>query len=253
MGKIKALISIIVTLLIFSIVIVAIVKKQGSICEKIEVKTTLSQMATLVSPSEIEKMIADSNIVATGKSVKELKNVTGKIADIIVTHPFILQCKNIYFTQSAMVIEIVQSRPLVHIFSNQGDQYFIDHQGFVIPYHSNIQENILVANGHIDYDFSTKIISDSVPLLHSLYTVAKHIFADPFCNAQFRQLYVNHNQDIELIPSVGKQVVLFGDHTDAKAKLLHLSKMYAETLPYHGINEYVLLDARFKNRIIAKK
>ncbi|MDR2979054.1 MAG: hypothetical protein LBV02_01225 [Bacteroidales bacterium] len=253
MGKIKALVSIAVTILILSIVVVAIVKKQSTICEKIEVKIVPIPSPSMVSIPEIEQMIADSNLVVIGKSVKELRNITGQIADVITHHPFILQCRNVYFSNSSMVIEIVQSRPLVHVFSNQHDQYFIDHEGFIIPYHPNLQENILVAHGNIDYNFQTKFVSDSVPLLHGIYTIAKRVFADPFLNAQFRQFYVNKNLDIELIPTVGKQVVLFGDATDADAKLLHLSKMYSEALPYRGINEYTMLDARFKNRIIAKK
>ncbi|MDL2307986.1 hypothetical protein LJC68_02920 [Bacteroidales bacterium OttesenSCG-928-B11] len=252
MGKLKAIVSIAVTILIFSLVVVAIVKKQSAICEKIEIKIAASQNQPLVSVQEIEKMIADSNVVVIGKTVKDLRSVTGEVADIITHHPFILQCKRVYFSRSSMIIEIIQSHPLVHVFS-ENDQYFIDDEGFIIPFHPNIHESILVANGHIDYNFSRKIVADSVPLLHSLYTVAKEIKADPFCNAQFKQLYVNKNQAIELIPVFGNQLVLFGDHSDAKAKLLHLSKMYSDALPYHGINDYTLLDARFKNRIIAKK
>lgn len=253
MGKIKALVSIIVTILVFSIVIVAIVQKQSAVCSKIEIKITPEKNSPLVSTSEIEKMISDSNIVVIGKTTKELKSVVGKIADIVTLHPFIQECRNIYFTNSSMVIEIAQSHPLLHLFSANNKQYFIDQRGFIIPYHSNFQENVLIAHGNIPYNFETKIASDSIPLLHSLYTIAKYITSDPFTDAQFRQLYVNRNQNIELIPTVGKQVILFGDETDAEAKLLHLSKLYREILPYHGINDYTLLDARFKNRIIAKK
>ena len=87
----------------------------------------------------------------------------------------------------------------------------------------------------------------------SAYNIAHAIQQNEFAKVQFRQIYINENQEIELIPSVGRLTVLFGDDTDAAEKLVHLREVYRNGLIYTNINQYTQLDVRFKNRVIAKK
>ena len=89
-------------------------------------------------------------------------------------------------------------------------------------------------------------------VMERLYLIAQAILEDPFSTAQFRQMYVNEKQEIELIPTVGNHVVLFGTEENAEDKLFNLKETYSHALVY-GVEQYKQLDARYKNRIIAKK
>ena len=75
----------------------------------------------------------------------------------------------------------------------------------------------------------------------------------PFFNENFKQIYVNEQRVIELVPINGSLTILFGDEVDAEEKFFKIKEIYTNVLPYSADKKYSLIDVRFKNRVIAKK
>ena len=71
--------------------------------------------------------------------------------------------------------------------------------------------------------------------------------------ANFKQLYLNDKNIIELIPVDGNTTILFGDEVDNNEKIFKIKEIYSNVLPFSGEKEYKLIDVRFKNRVIANK
>ena len=74
-----------------------------------------------------------------------------------------------------------------------------------------------------------------------------------FYRAQFRQFYVQNNNEVVLVPTVGRHKILFGTDKNMEEKLFNLQQTYQQGLAYMGMDQYATLDVRYKNRVIAKK
>ena len=253
MGKFKGIVKIVVTVCVLAIVVVAIVKMQSRTCKEIKVKIEHEETSSLVTREDIMNLLDEAGITVIGKEFKEINSESGEILNAVARHPYVQNCNKIFFTGKTLVFDITLSKPFVHVFPARGEQYFLDDGGTMLPYSPRITDRLIIANGNIYQEFEKNTILDSVPVLRSIFTIAKQIESNPFYSAQFGQIYVNNSREIELIPTVGNHFILFGDHEHADEKLRHLKEIYTNALAYIGMDQYASLDVRFKNRIIAAK
>ena len=253
MNKFKGIVKIAVTIFVIIIVGVAIAKMQSRQCKEISIRVEGGEASNWVTKDDVMDLLDKANISVINKEYKEVNAEMGNISNTVNKHPYVSSCDKIYLTGKTLVIKITSRNPLIHVFSAKGEQYFIDYTGDVLPYSSRVNENLIVANGNIQAVYAENFKIDSSPVLYSLYNIAKLIEQSPFHAAQFRQMYVNGSGEIELIPTVGNQYVLFGNHKDAQDKLAHIEEMYTQTFPYTGMDQYASLDVRYKNRVIARK
>lgn len=252
MKKLKAILRILIALSIVAVVVIAIIKMRSRACEKIEVKFHYNGEFLPLDETGVTSMLEDAEIPIIGE---ELKNIPlHQVSNVLKTNPFVKEIEKMYFTGTSLVISILLKTPLLHIYPLTGEQYFMDEDGMLLPYSPNIKENLMVANGQITEQYNSSYrLNEGKRILRSLYLIAKTIHADPFYNAQFRQMYVNDNLEIELIPTVGNHIVLFGNEERISDKLFILQKTYTDALAYTGMDQYKQLDVRFRNRVIAQK
>ena len=253
MNKFKAIVKIAVTIFVIIIVGIAIAKMQARQCKEISIRMESGEESQWVTKEDVMVLLNSANIAIIDKSYKEVNAETGNISNVVNQHPYVHSCDEIYLIGKTLVIEITPRKPLVHVFPVKGEQYFIDYSGILLPYSPRVAENLIIANGNIQTEYAKNLKSDSFPVLYSLHAIATLIEENPFHAAQFRQMYVTSSGEIELIPTVGNHIVLFGNHKDAQDKLSHIEKIYTETLPHTGMDQYASLDVRFKNRVIARK
>lgn len=203
-----------------------------------------------LSKEEVTQFLDESGIAIIGEKLRDLP--LEEINKQLCKNHYIKEIESTGFAGTHLVIKIKLHHFLMHIFTETNEQYYIAEDGFIVPYHPNIKENIIIANGYIPEisDGDTTINSN---VLKILYRIASTIKNNPFDAAQFKQLYVNKNQEIELLPSLGEHIVLFGTDDNTEEKLLYLRKIYTETSFYSGPEPYKQLDVRFKNMIIAKR
>jgi cell division protein FtsQ len=84
--------------------------------------------------------------------------------------------------------------------------------------------------------------------------MAKYINADDFWRSQIHQIYVNDNDDMEIVPLVGDQRIIFGDTTSMEEKFKKLLTFYQEGLNTTGWwNKYSTINLKFKNQIVCTK
>jgi len=87
--------------------------------------------------------------------------------------------------------------------------------------------------------------------LFGLYCLAKYIDSNEFWKAQIQQITVG--ADIELIPSIGKHKIIFGDTQDIDKKFKKLYIFYTRGLSKVGWNTYSEINLKFENNVVCKK
>ena len=83
--------------------------------------------------------------------------------------------------------------------------------------------------------------------------LARYINKDDFWSAQIEQLYVNENGDIELIPRVGNQKIIFGDATQMKEKFNKLFILYTKGFDKTGWNNYSAINLKFNDQVVCTR
>ena len=251
MEKIKASFRVAITLCVIVLVVLAIVKMQSRKCEKIQVRFLYEGESPTLSEQSVLALLSTTNIPIIGEKLKEV-DMKG-ITVAVTKHPYVERVNKLAFAGTTLIVSLELKMPVLHIFPANGKSYFMDKNGALLPYSSSVTENVIVANGAINQQYDKNFNIDSCSkVMARLFLISQAILEDPFSTAQFRQMYVNEKQEIELMPTVGNHVVLFGTEENACEKLFNLKETYSHALAY-GMEHYKQLDARYKNRIIAKK
>ena len=166
-----------------------------------------------------------------------------KIEQLVNNNPA-ARVANAYTTvDGKLKIDIKQRIPLLRVFSKSGSSFYLDELGEMMPLSEKFTARVLIANGNIEDKDS----------LNDLFQLAKFIRNNEFWNAQVTQIYINAENEIELITRVGNQVVLFGDVSDMEEKFGKLMIFYKMGLKKTGWNLYSHINLKFKNQVVCIK
>ena len=238
-------------------------KQDALLCKSLDIKVDQSDDLYFLNKNDIAQLIHSrkDSIVGQPKSSVHI----AEIERMLNSHADIANAKVYLTVDGRLKVEIKQRKPLLRVINLNGDSYYIDDAGKLMPLSEKYTANVIVANGNITESFASaykyplgEILKDSVTqknkMLHELYAMAKYITADPFWKAQVQQIYVNTDNDMELVPMVGNQKIIFGDTTVMDEKFKKLLIFYQQGLNTTGWwNKYSIINLKFKNQIVCTK
>jgi cell division protein FtsQ len=239
-------------------------KQQNSLpCTKLDVKVDQDGDLYFLSVPDIKQLIYDrgDSIVGQPKStvnIPEIEHALNSHADIAKAE--------VYVTINGEVkVEVKQRRPLIRVINMDGDSYYLDDEGKLMPLSDKYTAKVLIANGVIQEPYAKRykysiadIAKDSLmkatSMLDELYAMAKYINADEFWRSQVQQIYINSDKDMEIVPMVGDQKIIFGDTTSMDEKFKKLLTFYQQGLNTTGWwDKYSTINLKFKNQIVCTK
>jgi len=231
-------------------------------CTKVEVKVLDSAMLSFVKASDVHKAIIKSKKSPIGLPLNQVN--TYKIEQEIYKMAAVRDVQAFKLARGVLRIEITQRKPVLRIFNANGQTYYIDDSGKILPYLSGFAANTLVANGNIVEPFKvvpnldiTTHANDSYGskgyFIYKLFELARYVSNDNFWNAQIEQIYVRNQNHVELIPLVGPQIIVMGNLENYDIKLKKLRLFYEKALPAEGWNKYSEINLKFKNQIVCTK
>lgn len=239
-------------------------KEQDSLlCKSLDVKVNQEDDLYFLDKLDVAKLIYDrgDSIVGQPKSsinIPELEKALNSHADIANAEVYIS-------IDGEVKVEVKQRKPLIRIINVNGDSYYIDKEGKLMPLSDKYTAKVLVANGNILEPFASRymysmedIKKDSLAnansMLDELFAMAKYITADKFWNAQVQQIYINKERDMEIVPMAGDQKIIFGDTSAMDEKFKKLMIFYQQGLNTTGWwDKYSTINLKFKNQIVCTK
>ncbi len=249
MKYVKPIIRILLSITLLVVFILASVYMPKQRCERISVVAHTENESVTLSQKDVESMLAAAKIEVVGKAVKEVE--LGDITALLKSNPYVADVNFVHFAGKKLVIDYTLKEIVLHAFTPNGEHYFVDKGGTVVPYTPKMKDYLMVVNGNISNQYKTgkaapKKVQDALAL-------TKKINENDFYQAQYRQIYFNNRNEMELTTAIGGQIILFGSLDNADEKLKNLKTVYENGLSHKGYNTYAQLDARFKNRIIATR
>jgi cell division protein FtsQ len=156
-------------------------------------------------------------------------------------------------------VSVDQRNPVMRVMPAGGGDYFIDEDGIVVRKRNMYNPRLHIVEGNVNISSAmlngTSILDTSIKntILRDIYYMVDYINNDRFWSAQIDQIYVDNNNEIDLIPRVGNQLIHLGTAEDFKGKLRNLEAFYDKVLPEVGWNKYSMINLAFKDQIVCKK
>ena len=214
--------------------------EKATVCSEVKIDIEQSKGDGFLNPTEVKHLLEKQQLYPLAQPMQFIS--TRQIEEALVKSPFVdeAQC---YKTQSGHVcIQLRQRLPVLHVMAANGDHYYLDDHGDILPT-SGLPVDLIVATGAISRNYARRVLA---PLASSLHD-------NKFWQSLIEQFNVLSDGSLELVPRVGDHIVYLGAPTDIDRKLERLRKFYKYGLIHAGWNRYERISVEFGNQIICKK
>ena len=246
-------------------VVIALVFARSSrkevVCNGISVTIADDDKYRFVKEKEILKLIErpEKSIIGSKLSKLDCSNIEQRVYN----HPAVKDAEVYTTIYGKLHIRITQRKPIIRISSKNNQSYYIDSEGKPMPISENFSAQTLFANGNIQEALPLSKIKTfttagdtfktaSHHIVFELYKLAIFIDNDDFWRNQIQQVFVNDKFEIEIIPTVGSQIILLGNADDLETKFAKLRSMYY-AFNQIGWNKYSFINLKYNNQIICTK
>lgn len=251
----------ILTLLLFGALLLLLgfanKKHEKIICRSFKVDIALEGQERLVKEQEIKdvvKTIADSI-----ESLPVSWIDANRIEQELMKNPYIREANAFSDLDGNFSVHVYQRIPVVRIIDGYNHKYYIDEKGNIFRNSSGKAVRVLIGSGNLDY---IKLPEDQniLPIdslkdarINGIFSLTQKIRQDEFLKSQIDQIYVNRNNEFELIPKIGDHYIEFGgiDHMDDK--LFRLKAFYTKGLKNNDWTQYNKISLKFKNQVVCTK
>lgn len=213
---------------------------QDAVCREVKINITDGTGNGFLNVNEVKMQLQHAKIYPLGDRMSDV--CTRQIEETLLKSPLVdrVEC---YKTHSGHVfINLTQRTAVMRIMANNGESYYIDNLGAIIPSKNN-STDLIVATGDIKQKYAQTALKQFGLLL----------LDDPFWHSQIEQINVLPDGSVEMIPRVGDHIVYLGQPTHLKEKLTRLEKFYRYGLSKAGWNKYSYINIEFNNQIICKR
>jgi cell division protein FtsQ len=226
-------------------------------CSGIKIVIKDSSDNRFVSEREILNIVNVTAGRVHGKPVKEIP-----VADIEERLKNLRELKvaEVYFTlDGTLNIFVDQRDPVMRVMAKNGGDYYIDNEGIVIRRRNLYTPRLHIVGGNINISSAMlsgiSVLDTSIKnsILKDIYYLVKHIRSDGFWSAQIDQIYVDNNNEIDLVPRVGNHLIHLGTTENIEGKLNNLAAFYDKVLPEVGWNKYSNINLAFKDQIVCRR
>lgn len=211
---------------------------------------------------DIEQMVYDLGYTPDILSISEVD--IAHIERILRNNPSIKDADVYQSINGTVRIEIEQRKPIIRVFNESGESYYIDETGWLMPLSSKYTSRVMVATGSLHEAYALRYNTNMATLpqyeeeldnniLQQLYELAQFVEQDEFWKAQIIQVNVLENNELELIPRVGNHTIMLGTTNDLELKFKKLKIFYEEGLSKTGWNEYAQINLKFDNQVVCTK
>ena len=214
--------------------------EKATVCSEVKVDINNEMTDGFINAGEAKRILERNKLYPLARPMAEIN--ARQIEEFLQKNPFVEKAE-CYKTQSGHVcISLRQRKPILHVMAADGDNYYLDTYGSILP-QSRYASNMIVVTGAV-----TRKYAES-----TLTRVGNELLKDKFWQSQVVQVNVLSDGTLEMVPRVGDHIIYLGPPVNIDKKLERLRKFYLYGLNEAGWNKYGYISVEFDNQIICKK
>lgn len=242
---IKRILLSIVLLLVIAYLVVAVTvfnrRQSSQACRDVELVIKDTAYAGFITKKEVVTLLGKKGISPVGKDLEGIRSKA--LEQELSQHPLIKRVECYKTPSGKLCIEVSQRIPILRVMADNGENYYIDNQGTVMPPDAKCVAHLAVVTGNVEKSFA----------MRDLFKFGVFLQSNSFWNAQIEQIHVLPGRNIELVPRVGDHLIHLGKLTNFEKKLKRVKAFYEKGLNRVGWNKYSRIDVEFDNQIICTK
>ena len=226
-------------------------------CNKIKITIIDSSKYHFITRRDIQNTIVSNNGSILGKPVKEIP--VSEIENTMSRYRELKTAEAYMSIDGTLHIYADQRIPIMRVMANNGSDYYVDNEGVVVRRRNLYTPRLHIVEGNVNISQAmlngVSILDTSIKnsILKDIFYLVNYINRDDFWSAQIDQIFVDGNDEIDLIPRVGNHTVHLGSAENFETKLSILEKFYDKVLPEVGWNKYSVINLAFKDQIVCKR
>lgn len=220
-------------------------------CSKVEIKIEDENENGFLKTAEVKTLLEKKNLYPLNKRLDDIN--TREIENILLKTAFVKTAQCYVTTEGFVNLTLTQRTPIVRVKAENGEDYYIDDNGGVMP-NSQYTSDMIIVTGQLNKQYACKYIS----------ILASTIMADDLWRNQIEQINVFKDKTIEIVPRVGDHVINIGmlpnnrypDKRKEKVtefvqkQLQRIELFYKYGLSEAGWNKYSYISVEFANQVI---
>ena len=216
-------------------------KPAAQVCQDVELVIKDTVYAGFITKKEVATLLEKKGISPVGKDMERIRTKT--LERELAKHPLIDQVECYKTPSGKLRIEVAQRIPILRVMSANGENYYLDDKGTVMPPDAKCVAHLPVVTGNVEKSFA----------MRDLYKFGVFLQNNPFWDAQIEQIHVLSGKRVELVPRVGDHIIDLGKLDGFEKKLKRLKVFYEKGLNQVGWNKYSRINVEFSNQIICTK
>ncbi len=226
-------------------------------CKGIKITITDSSQYHFVTRKDLKNSINNGSGNLVGKLVKdislsEVENTIGRYKELKHAEVFMS-------VDGILHVYADQRNPIMRIIPDSGGDFYMDSEGVIVRSRNLYTPRLHLVGGNITITQAmlngTSVLDTSIhnSILKDIYPLVRYINGNDFWSAQIDQIYVDRNDEIDLIPRVGNHIIHLGTSENFETKFKNLRTFYDKVLPEVGWNKYSIINIAYKDQIVCKR
>jgi len=229
-------------------------------CSDIHVQVDHSTGNFFVTNEDVLEMIWSKGDSLIGRPIRSIPIAVYERH--ITADPSVKQAEVYREHSGTLAVRVYQREPILRVLTSDGESFYIDKEGSVMPTSNNYTARVPVASGFILEQLfemqrhNVVEMSDSLKeqsCLDELFVLADFIRNNDFWKAQIQQIKVEANGELTLVPTIGEHHILLGTTDKMEQKFKKLLLFYHKGLNTTGWDQYSRINLKYKDQVICTK
>ncbi|WP_423149043.1 cell division protein FtsQ/DivIB [Rubrolithibacter danxiaensis] len=225
------------------------VKKGDARCK--EVRIIIPGTYNFIERTEVDNILYKTQGPLKGRVLNRI-NIQ-ELETALRANPFIRTARVFTDMDGVITVLVNQREPILRVLNLTNQDFYIDRDGYKIPTSSNFTARVLAANGFVLEGFTNKVDTLKTQMARDLFKTASFIEQDSLWRDQIEQLYVNQQNEIEMVPRVGNHKIILGNADSLQTKFRNLLVFYKKALPKVGWDAYKTINIKYYNQVVCEK
>lgn len=220
-------------------VLVAFRSSGNKSCTAINVEIPGAENEHYITENEIRDIVSREGV--SEKMPVANINIRG-LEEKLERNPWIHNAELFIDKNSALNIKVYEKTPVLRVFDIKDKNYYLDESGTIMPPVSTFSVKLPVFTGWdpADSAFTGQMLS-----------MAAFINNNVFWKAQVQQVDISKEHTFTIMPSLGDQLIYFGDTAMMADKFNRLYLYYTKVAPRAGFSRFASLNVQFAGQIVA--
>jgi cell division protein FtsQ len=234
---------------------------QSKPCRKLVCEIDYKGIDPLINGNELINSIIKRFGKPSDQTIGEI-NIEA-ISSFVRNNPYLENTDVVITIEGDILVRASQCVPLVRFLASDGQWYYLDNKGRIMPVDYKYPCKALIATGLINIPLKagrniysindSKNLREKLQPLYDIHLLAGLITSNPLLNALIEQVYITSKGKIQLVTKAGSHIVYLGSSENAAEKLENLTLFYKQGLVKTGWHKYARLNLEYKNQIVCTK